>query len=145
MIPTRSMLAAALVTALAAPFAQGNADVAITVWIDAVPTGGSALADRCTVNVPAGADGFAVLEAARVAGCADGYTFVGGFLDCVDGAGAKPNLCTACPPPYLACAYWALWVDGKYADEGLAGFSAGENRDLGVAFELWPATMIPAP
>lgn len=152
MLRTFSLVAAALVATAAAPLSNAElapSDATVAFWADFVPTGGQALADRCQLTLPAGADGVAVLDAAVAAGCIDGYTLTpfgnDVFLECVDGAGPKPEICTVCPPPFLACAYWALYYDGFYASEGLRGFHAGEERELGLSFEAFPASLVPAP
>lgn len=139
-------LAAALVVAAAsaAPGTYAATGVPVTLRISTLTY---ANVDRtCTVNVPAGADGVAVLDAALAAKCVKGFmlaSFSGGhFLDCVDD-GVNGNRCGDPAPTYLR--YWAMRVQCTATSYGIDDFKSHAGDELTFSYEISWSYGVPTP
>lgn len=93
------------------------------------------LPGTCAVDVPQGADGIDVLDAAQDEGCILSYetvdTSFGPYLKCVNG------ICDS------VATYWCLYYDGEPAHVGLTGFDAGTNDELVVSYQQFLAPTSP--
>src|SRR5688572_22547505 len=101
-----SLLAFLTALAVASPARAADVEVAFGLAAGAyAPTGA-----LCSVGVPAGADGVAVLDAAVEAGCilsyqAETHPQFGAFVTCIN------EVCGA-PAEALGITYWKFFVDG---------------------------------
>lgn len=91
----------------------------------------------CGVTVSAGADGSAVLQAAKNSGCISSYqttTYPGNgtFVDCLDG------ICGA------VVTYWRMTENGALTTFGVDGFQANAGDVLGFSYTQW-ATCVAEP
>lgn len=105
----------------------------------------------CPVQVPAGANGIAVLDAAKATGCISSYVLVtysiGSFVQCIDGVCGDPA------PTYLR--YWAMRTDtldlpgGRRLCEptsyGVDSYSASAGAELSFTFESYASGVAPVP
>lgn len=92
---------------------------------------------ECSVSVPAGADGVAVLDAAEREGCIDSYEGsndpqFGFFLECVNGL---------CETPVT---YWAFYENNDLASYGLGSFTAEAGDEVEVSYQTWLPCLTPA-
>jgi hypothetical protein len=96
----------------------------------------------CTLSVPTGANGIAVLDAAVAKGCIASYhtqhTSLGDFVDCIDGVCGD-----TATGAYLT--YWALYWDGTAASAGVDDFRAGTEHDLSFSYVTWVNCVSPNP
>lgn len=145
----RGFIAASLVTATLAAASPAHAD-AVEVRFG-VSAGHYLPATYCIVEVPQGATGTDVLDAAVDAYCIEGYQMDGSWLECVTIA-AEP-ICSQVHEDPLCCGthYWAIYEDlGAFSPHALSGFSAGnptharlmgevdvEHTELLLSFESW--------
>lgn len=122
---------AALALAAAAVPAQADHTVTVTFALSAgryAPTGAA-----CPVVVDSGANGIAVLEAARARACIVSYATVtypdfGTFVTCIDevcGNGTAG----------VAGTYWNMYENGVSTAYGVDGFTAGPGDELGFAYK----------
>jgi hypothetical protein len=138
------VFAAAVAAIVLVPSAASAADatVVLTVAGPGPGTHGSGKpAAACPLTMAEGADGLAVLDAAKSSGCIGSYTTVtfagfGTFLQCIDG------VCGGRDPRGAACWYWAMTENGVMTDYGVDGFRAG-NGDV-LSFTLAPYGAQPA-
>ena len=89
----------------------------------------------CTVSVPSGANGVAVLNAAKAKHCIVSYKLqsfpgLGHYVQCIDG------LCAA-PASALFLTYWAMYVNGVCSSYGIDHFSASPGKRLTFAYTTW--------
>jgi hypothetical protein len=118
----------AAVAVLAVAMAQGPASAApVTVRFGISVGAPTPLSAFCPVRVPAGADGLAVLDAARARRCilsyrAEYYPGLGHYIRCIDG------ICAIDRPVFLA--YWAMFENGRYTSYGVDGFRANAGDRL---------------
>lgn len=95
----------------------------------------------CPVTVTHGADGIAVLEAAKTRGCIASYSTtsypgVGTFVTCID------QVCGDGPSnQYLR--YWAMRENCAYTSYGVDAFRSDAGDELSFTFEAWPISSAP--
>ena len=95
-------------------------------------------AAACTVQVPSGADGVAVLGAAVAKGCIVSYqvtsTAYGPYLKCVN---------EICDVADGLVTFWAVFDSSPFpAPYGVGGFRADEGDELTVAYTNWVILML---
>lgn len=119
--------AAFAVAAMALP-AQA-ASVSVTLDLSALEPVASVDYAACIVSVPEGANGIAVLGAAKASGCIKSYevkdTGFGPYVACIDG------ICDG------AATYWRMTVNGGYTLYGVQEFSASAGKVLGFSYTQW--------
>lgn len=124
--------AAALAALLPVSSAHAAAPVTVNFGLSAgvySPTGVA-----CPVSVPAGANGLAVLDAAKAKHCivsytAETYTF-GTFISCIN------EVCGA-PKEALYLTYWEMSKNGHCTDYGVSDFSAANGDELTFDYTTW--------
>ena len=143
LIPCRNgkgfLLAASV--ALAAVFASMPAHAAVPVHLKVSigePLISAAVIADCSVSVALGADGIAILNAAKASGCISSYEVksfsgLGHFVSCVDGVCQTTNLGSPDSADGLA-AYWRYTKNGAFADVGIDGFNAKSGDTLGLSY-----------
>ncbi len=95
----------------------------------------------CTVTVPAGSDGLAVLDAAKTSGCIASYTAVyypeynDSFIDCIN------DRCTESVPPFRA---WTMRENCVLTSYGAQGYSADHGDELSFTYETIATFFAPA-
>jgi hypothetical protein len=91
--------------------------------------------DLCNVNVPEGADGVAVFDAAIKGGCLQSYQLShfgsDDFVDCLDSICGEPGT------------YWAMYENGSYTSYGVRGFSANQGDELWFNYEQYLSCFLP--
>ena len=125
-----SLAAAALAAAAVPAHADG---VSVSLALSAgryAPTGAA-----CTVSVPSGSNGLAVLNAAQQAGCVVSYQTVtypgfGTFVTCIDEVCGNATLGSV-------GTYWNMYDNGASAAYGVDGFSAQAGDELGFAYKAY--------
>ena len=128
---TRILVAAAAVVALATP--AHAADVSVQFGLSAgtyAPTGVA-----CTLSVPAGADGIAVLDAAVANLCIVSYHTVtfpgfGTFVDCIN------EVCGNAGTGSVGT-YWNMYENGGSTAYGVDGFVANSGDELVFAYQVF--------
>lgn len=128
---TRITLAALALAAVATP--AHAADVTVSLALSAgrhAPTGSA-----CTLTVPAGADGIAVLDAAVARACITSYQTVtypgfGTFVTCVDSVCGQSGTGTV-------GTYWNMYENGVSTGYGVDGFTADAGDELGFAYQVF--------
>jgi hypothetical protein len=85
----------------------------------------------CPVQVPAGSNGIAVLDAAKAKHCIVSYktsyfSGFGHFVRCIDG------ICEIDKPVFLA--YWAMYENGQFTSYGVDGFVADPGDVLSFVY-----------
>ena len=129
----KTILIAALLATAALPLASGADSVTVRLLADSaadVPT----LAD-CQVTVPAGSNVEAVLQQALAEGCiAEWHCTEYGFDCFVDSVDFVPG---------QGAFYWAYYVDGEYAANGIRGTIVHEGAEYHFALDQW--VVFPSP
>lgn len=121
--------------------APSQAATTTTVHLHVDVAGAAPMAD-CDVTVPTGANGIAVLSAAKATGCIDGYTTrnhpqFGVQVTCIE------QVCQA-PDEALNLTYWGIYLGDDYASTGVSGLSfPRDGRDLGFRYETWATYLVP--
>ena len=129
----KTVLAAAALAAVAAVPAQATHTATVSLALSAgrhAPTGAA-----CTVTVPTGANGIAVLDAAVAKACIVSYDTVtypgfGTFLTCLNevcGTAATGTTGT----------YWNMYENGASTAYGVDGFTAATGDELGFAYQAY--------
>lgn len=133
-ISKRIALAMLMVAAIGVAVPAHAATVSMTLRIAA--GGNPGAVKTCPVSVPAGANGKAVLDAAVASRCITSYqTNSGGaYLTCID-----PGAAPVCEVGDGLVTFWAIYVDGRTAEQGILGFSAAQGRQLTFAYTSWLA------
>lgn len=134
---TRKLVPLVLLALLVPVASSEPTTVVVTLLIDATqyPHVPAASVVRCDVEVPAGADGKAMLTQATLDRCIAGWTatyFVGQgfFVDAIDGRRA---VCDT-PAWLVHCTFWALSVDGAASPTGVDGWTAAEGDVYGFTY-----------
>ena len=129
-IRTLALSAAALALAGLPSTAHADHTVTVSLAISAgryAPTGAA-----CEVVVDAGADGIAVLEAAKARLCIVSYratpTAFGTFVSCID------EVCGGVLTPTTGT-YWNMYENGVSTWYGVDGFSAQGGDELAFAYK----------
>ena len=128
--------AAALTFAFTIPsHASGTVNVQLALGAATTPVTGAA----CTLQVPAGANGLTVLDAAVAKKCIASYKAsdfgFGHFVECIN------EVCGA-PAEAMYATYWSMYENGAVTwDYGVDGFSAQEGDVLGFSYVSW---LVPA-
>ena len=125
------LAAAALALAAAAPAHAANVTVTLSVSAARYARTGAA----CTLSVPAGANGIAVLDAAVAQGCLVSYDTVtypgfGTFVTCLD------QVCGNATAGSVGT-YWNMYENGVSTGYGVDAFSAASGDDLGFAYKVY--------
>ena len=107
-----------------------SSTVSVTLRLSVAEPFASPTIKTCPVSVDAGADGIAVLEAAKTSTCITSYetttyTGIGTFVDCID------EICGA------AVTYWRMTDNGALTDYGVDGFQAAAGDVLGFSYTQW--------
>jgi len=128
--------------ALAGLFASVSAHAAsvpvhLKVSIGEPATTAAVIAD-CPVTVAAGANGVAVLDAAKATGCISSYELrsfsgLGHYVSCVDGVCQTTNLGSPGDADGLV-SYWRYAKNGAFSDVGVDGFNAKSGDVLGLSY-----------
>lgn len=120
--------AAVATTALPAHAASVTVHLALSAGTYA-PTGAA-----CTLSVPAGADGVAVLDAAVAAHCIVSYVAVpssfGTYVACID------EVCGTAVTSGTG-GYWNMYENGVSTGYGVDGFAAANGDELGFAYQAY--------
>ena len=132
---TRITIAALALCAVATP--AHASDVTVQFGLSAgtyAPTGAA-----CTLSVPAGADGIAVLDAAVAAHCIASYRTTsfpfGTFVSCINEVcGQDTGVAEA---GTFAGAYWNMYDNGTSAGYGVDGFTADAGDELAFAYQTY--------
>jgi hypothetical protein len=110
-----------------------SSNVSVTLRLSVAEPFASPQIKSCTVSVAAGADGIAVLEAAKP-NCISGYTAPsttqGHYVSCIDG------ICEA------VATYWRMTENGSLTSYGVDDFSANANDVLGFSYTEWPTCIV---
>lgn len=136
----RFIAAVAIAAATVVP-AQAAATVAVTLDVSL----GDDRVDhaRCGLTVPAGADGFDILDAAVAKGCIDSYESVdygayGRFLTCIDGICGVDAPTWALPVPVAyAGSTWNLTINDRFATVGLDAYAARAGDEVGLTYTAY--------
>ena len=131
MRPMASVLLALALLPLFAPPAASEDGVTVTLRYGLVHDAGAIRS--CDVRVPAGANAFAVLDAAVPSLCVAQYAWEG-----ASGAARLTCLNDVCEA-HGAALNWAQFHDGEPAARNLYAFSASEGAVLGFAYGPIPA------
>lgn len=124
-------LAAAVAAAVATPAHAANVTVSLALSAGRhAPTGAA-----CTLSVPAGADGVAVLDAAVAQGCLLSYDTVtypgfGTFVTCLNEVCGHAGTGTV-------GTYWNMYENGASTWYGVDGFVADAGDELGFAYQAF--------
>jgi hypothetical protein len=138
---------AAIVTAfLAAGTPAHAANVSATLHVDLVQYDAGATVADCQVSVPEEADGVAVLDAAKAAGCIDTYettpTAYGRYLNCINGICAQAV--NPVPNSYWGIGtFWQMRENGDETGYGIDDFEAQSGDELSFTYLTW--TYLPTP
>lgn len=124
----RSMLLAATLLALLPVAATAQGDATVTAILD-VDLLGAQYKD-CAVTVAAGATVAQLLDAAVAQGCIDEWSYeefpgFGRYVTSIDGI------------PAAVVTYWALYVDGGYADCGIDCTLVTDGSTYTFNYEQW--------
>ena len=128
---TRLAVAATALAALATPAHAADVTVQFSVTVGAyAPTGAA-----CTLTVPAGADGLAVLNAAVARACITSYdtqTFpgFGTFVTCINNVCGQPGNGTI-------GTYWNMYENGVSTSYGVDGFTSNAGDELAFAYRVF--------
>lgn len=135
------VITAALLTAsvVVGPFGgpASAADVAVHFQVSVGTAAPPAVPiSECSVSVPAGADGVAVLDAAEREGCIDSYQGsndpqFGFFLECVNGICGTP------------ATYWAFYENNTLSNTGLSFYEAQSGDEVEVSYQTWLPCLTP--
>lgn len=134
----RLFVAAAIAASTAVTPAQA---ALISVTLD-VSLGDDALDHAvCELTVPAGADGFDILDRAVSTGCISSYDAVdfggayGRFLTCIDEICGQdaPTWALPIPVAYVGTT-WNVTIDDAYATVGLETYEAAAGDELGLTY-----------
>lgn len=131
----RPILVALLLPALALlPLAGADGTVTVHLVVDTF-VGAPALAS-CDVDVPAGADGAAVLDAAVANGCilewtAGSYPGLGRYVTSIDHVSEELGT------------YWSFVVDGEYASYGIDLYHAEQGSTIRFAYDQYATYLLP--
>lgn len=133
----RFFVAAALAAFAVAPAqAAGSVEVTLDVSLadDSINHAG------CRLSVPAGSDGFNVLDAAVSTGCIDSYDVVdygpnARYLTCVDGICGQDAPTWLLPAPQVfAGTTWTFTIDDTYSNQGLDTYTVGAGDEVGLTY-----------
>lgn len=94
--------------------------------------GAYAPSEVCAVSVPADSNGIAVLDAAKAAHCIVSYVVEGGLVACIDEVCGWPR-----EPYSTAHLYWAMFLNGGYAQVGVEDYQAAAEDRLGFSYTRW--------
>lgn len=124
----RNMLLATALLALLplAATAQSDGDVTAILDVDLV----GAQYKECAVTVPGGSNVGDLLDAAVAQGCIDSWTYdefpgFGRFVTSIDGI------------PAAVVTYWAFYVDGAYAQNGIDTTTVEDGHTYTFNYEQW--------
>lgn len=99
-------------------------------------------AGLCNLQVPAGADGLAVLDAGIANDCIESYKTTtydsGAFVDCIN------DICGA-PAEAAYITYWGMFENGVATWYGVSDFTAEEGDVLGFSYTTWATFLVPTP
>ncbi len=128
--PILSLAAAAALAVVPAPAHAVNVTVGFGISVGThLPTG-----QFCPVDVPAGANGLAVMDAAVAAGCIESYETevypFGAYVRCI-------NRVCAAPPEALFLTYWHMYENGVSTSYGVSDFVASSGDQLVFAYTTW--------
>lgn len=127
----RIALAALVLAASSTPAHAAGVTVSLALSAGTyAPTGAA-----CTVSVPAGADGIAVLDAAVAKACIVSYDTVtfsgfGTFVQCIDEVCGNAGTGTV-------GTYWNMYENGVSTAYGVDGFSADNGDELGFSYRAF--------
>ena len=127
-------LAAPLIPLAAAP--ARAATVTVDLQLSALTLNQAGAHTICPVQVAAGANGLAVLDAAKAAGCIVSYTtaFGGAFVDCINEV-CSQYLAASVAGARTAGTYWAMYLNGGYTTFGVADYTASNGDALLFDYE----------
>lgn len=116
-----------------------HAAVTVTFGLSAgtyAPTGAA-----CALSVPAGADGLAVLDAAKAKGCIASYKAVGPgqfgyYIACI-------NEVCGDETSGMYATYWGMYENGVATGYGVSDFRAAPGDDLTFAYTTWAGCLLP--
>lgn len=110
-------------------FSTTSSNVSVTLRLSVGEPTVSPQYKSCGVTVTAGANGVAVLLAAKNSGCISGYTVTpstfGNYVSCIDG------ICET------LATYWRMTENGTLTGYGVDGFSANAGDVLGFSHTQW--------
>ena len=136
---TKRLFVAAAIAAFATVPAHAVGPVTVTLDVSL----GDDVADYavCDVAVPAGSDGFVVLDAAIASGCIDSYDAIdfggayGRFLTCIDGICGQDAPTWALPVPVAyAGTTWNFTIDDAFASVGLETYEVHAGDEVGLTY-----------
>jgi hypothetical protein len=124
-----AMFTAVPATAKAKSASTTSSTVSVTLRISVGEPHASQQYKSCGVSVTTGANGVAVLLAAKNAGCISGYTVTpstyGNYVSCID------NICET------PATYWRMTENGSLTSYGVDGFVAAAGDVLGFSHAEW--------
>lgn len=106
----------------------------------------AAVVKSCPVTVSDGANGIAVLNAAKASGCISGYTTrtfpgIGRYVACIDG------ICQAtdgvAPETDGFATYWEMRENGSFTSYGIDGFTADAGDRLTLTYTNFATFLVP--
>lgn len=134
----RSIIKATIATLIAASMlsaSPGLTATTVSAKLEVGTAGGKIKTTSCWVTVAEGADGVAILDAAKTAGCIRSYKLEnfgwGDFVSCIDEVCGQVGT------------YWSMYENGAYTSYGVREFHSNAGDVLAFDYDEWATCLTP--